>query len=127
VANALLTDAHDTSQVTQSLIRLLIERDRAGRAKYGVTLDRTDLSPEDWIQHTMEELLDAAGYLAALKRTATNRQALLSRALTALESSTGYVDAGLLREMREAVGQEWQPTIPNVAVPLTAQAIEEAQ
>lgn len=56
----------EVSEVT----RLLVERDAAGRKKYGTTLDRTDLSHADWLQHMAEELLDAAGYALAAKRTA---------------------------------------------------------
>lgn len=57
------------SATTQRLIDLLIERDQAGLAKYGTTLDRTDLSHTDWLQHKTEELLDAAGYAQAAIRT----------------------------------------------------------
>ena len=57
----------DVSEVT----RQLIERDKRGREKYGVTLDRTDLSLSDWLQHMAEELMDAAGYALAAKREAT--------------------------------------------------------
>ena len=53
-----------TSEVT----RQLIERDQSGRAKYGTTLDRTDLSPAEWLQHMAEELLDGAGYALACRR-----------------------------------------------------------
>ena len=56
------------SDVTQSLIDQLRERDARGLAKYGVTLDRTDLTASEWLQHMIEELLDAAGYAAAIKR-----------------------------------------------------------
>lgn len=57
------------SKTTQALIDLLIERDVAGRAKYGTTLDRTDLTHDQWLQHMAEELLDGAGYALAAKRT----------------------------------------------------------
>ena len=56
------------SDVTQTLVRQLIERDAKGRAKYGKTLDRKDLAREEWLQHLIEELLDAAGYAEAAKR-----------------------------------------------------------
>lgn len=49
--------------------RQLIERDQRGRAKYGTTLDRTDLTLADWLQHMAEELLDAAGYALAARRS----------------------------------------------------------
>lgn len=61
------------SQVTQQLVTELIERDRHGRRKYGTTLDRTDLGPDEWLQHLKEELLDAAGYVEALKRARHER------------------------------------------------------
>lgn len=48
--------------------RQLIERDRRGRTKYGTSLDRTDLSISEWLQHMAEELLDGAGYALAAKR-----------------------------------------------------------
>lgn len=44
----------------------LLRRSQIGIAKYGVTLERTDLNLRDWLQHTYEETLDAANYL---KRT----------------------------------------------------------
>lgn len=59
----------EPSKVTNELCQLLRERDAKGRAKYGTTLDRTDLTPQQWIRHAVEELLDAAGYLTALSRT----------------------------------------------------------
>lgn len=44
----------------------LLQRSQLGIAKYGVTLERTDLSLRDWLQHAYEECLDQANYL---KRT----------------------------------------------------------
>lgn len=41
----------------------LLRRSKLGIAKYGVTLDRTDLSLRDWLQHAYEETLDQANYL----------------------------------------------------------------
>lgn len=56
-----------TSKVTKALIAELEQRDAHGERKYGTTLDRTDLTVCDWIQHAKEEALDKAGYLEALK------------------------------------------------------------
>jgi hypothetical protein len=36
----------------------LLRRSQIGIAKYGVTLDRTDLTLRDWLQHAYEETLD---------------------------------------------------------------------
>lgn len=57
------------SKTTARLIALLGSRDATGLRKYGQTLDRPDLSLEDWLQHMTEELLDAAGYAQAALRT----------------------------------------------------------
>lgn len=62
---------HDVSATTQRLIDLLISRDRAGLQKYGTTLDRTDLTRDQWLQHMVEELLDGAGYALAAQRDPT--------------------------------------------------------
>lgn len=60
----------EVSKTTAALIDLLVKRDQAGRAKYGTTLDRTDLRHGEWLQHMAEELLDGAGYALAAMRTA---------------------------------------------------------
>lgn len=59
---------HVMSDVTCSLVTQLLQRDQAGQIKYGTSLDRTDLSTEDWLQHLTEELLDGAGYAQAAIR-----------------------------------------------------------
>lgn len=41
----------------------LLRRSQFGIAKYGVTLERTDLTLRDWLQHAYEECLDQANYL----------------------------------------------------------------
>lgn len=41
----------------------LLRRSELGIAKYGMTLDRTDLSLRDWLVHAYEETLDQANYL----------------------------------------------------------------
>jgi hypothetical protein len=38
-------------------------RAQIGKAKYGVDLDRTDLSLKEWLQHSIEEKLDDILYM----------------------------------------------------------------
>jgi hypothetical protein len=45
----------------------LNERADEGFRKYGVTLERTDLTKEQWFQHLKEELLDACNYATRLE------------------------------------------------------------
>jgi len=55
--------------IVDAVVQKFLQRSSLGQAKYGVTLDRTDLQLKDWIQHTQEELMDAILYLEKLKQT----------------------------------------------------------
>ena len=68
-------DRSQVSDTTSALIEMLIQRDATGRAKYGKTLDRTDLTHEEWLRHMAEEMLDGAGYALAALRTAQPKPA----------------------------------------------------
>lgn len=54
-----------------SVIEKFRSRSEFGIAKYGTTLDRTDLGILDWIQHAQEELMDGILYLEKIKKTLT--------------------------------------------------------
>ena len=41
-------------------------RAEVGKAKYGVTMERTDLDSLEWLTHLQEELMDAAVYVERL-------------------------------------------------------------
>jgi hypothetical protein len=53
--------------VVYRIAALLKTRSETGIRKYGTTLDRTDLSVKQWIDHAIEESLDHALYLQKLK------------------------------------------------------------
>lgn len=50
--------------------QLLLDRSLVGLKKYGVTTERNDLTLNDWLQHLLEELLDAANYVQAAMNNA---------------------------------------------------------
>jgi hypothetical protein len=58
---------HKPDTIVAAVIKKFLERSEVGKKKYGVTLDRTDLKPHDWIQHAQEELMDGILYLEKLK------------------------------------------------------------
>jgi len=58
-----------TDTIVNSIIQKFLQRSNLGKQKYGVTLDRTDLEPLDWIQHAQEELMDGILYLEKLKQS----------------------------------------------------------
>lgn len=53
---------------TEIAVDMLRERASVGLDKYGVSIDRTDLSIKEWHQHAIEELLDGAQYLIRAKQ-----------------------------------------------------------
>jgi hypothetical protein len=67
-----LKTTNDT--VVQSVVNKFLQRSEVGIKKYGVTLDRTDLSTLDWIVHAQEELMDGILYLEKLKQEYKNKE-----------------------------------------------------
>ncbi len=74
------------SEITQGLIERLLTRDAVGLMKYGVSLDRTDLTIEQWLDHKTEELLDGAGYAQSAKREIMALRAEAERQRQALQA-----------------------------------------
>ena len=60
--------------VVNSVIEQFAKRSNVGVEKYGTTLDRTDLTMLDWIQHAQEELMDGILYLEKIKKTMIETQ-----------------------------------------------------
>ena len=58
-----------TDSIVDSIIDEFIDRSRAGKLKYNTDLDRTNLSLSQWLQHAIEEHLDAILYLKKIKST----------------------------------------------------------
>ena len=57
--------------IVTSVINQFIERSEKGKAKYGVDLDRKDLSLLEWIEHAKQEHMDAILYLEKIKQIAS--------------------------------------------------------
>lgn len=68
-----LTEAIDAILTQDSILESLIEkykqRSELGIKKYNTTLDRTDLSLLDWINHAQDEAMDLSLYLEKIKQT----------------------------------------------------------
>jgi hypothetical protein len=54
--------------IVQRVIKKHEERAEKGMAKYGVNLDRQDLTFSEWVNHLQEELMDATLYAEKLKQ-----------------------------------------------------------
>lgn len=54
------------SQVTEQVINDIHQREKKGIETYGTTMDRQDLTQDEWLQHAYEESLDFCIYLKKL-------------------------------------------------------------
>ena len=55
------------SKVEEKVINAIRERAELGEKKYGVTMERKDLSVYDWLNHAQEEAMDLSIYLQKCK------------------------------------------------------------
>lgn len=53
--------------IVERVISLFRSRSQRGIQKYGITLDKNELSNREWLQHLQEELMDAALYVEKIK------------------------------------------------------------
>lgn len=54
--------------IVESIINKFKSRSEIGIIKYGKTLDRDDLTLNEWLTHLQEELMDAILYIEKLKK-----------------------------------------------------------
>ena len=54
-------------EIVERVVSLFKSRSQRGIEKYGVTLDKNELSNREWLQHLQEELMDAALYVEKIK------------------------------------------------------------
>jgi hypothetical protein len=63
------------SKILYNIINDLFEREEKGLKEYLTTMDRTDLTELQWLQHAYEEALDLSIYLKKLIKIKTNENA----------------------------------------------------
>ena len=63
------------SKILYTIIEDLLAREDKGLKEYGTTMDRTDLTETDWLQHAYEEALDLSIYLKKLINIKKNENA----------------------------------------------------
>ena len=67
-------DVLKTDSIVDSIVDEFIDRSRFGKLKYNTDLDRTDLSLSQWLQHAIEEHMDAILYLKKIKSTIDSKK-----------------------------------------------------
>lgn len=63
--------------VVSSIINQFTSRALMGKNKYGVDLDRTDLSLLEWIEHAKQEHMDAILYLEKIKQEISGKEKVI--------------------------------------------------
>jgi hypothetical protein len=53
--------------IVRTINEKLVERAEIGFAKYGNTMDRNDLTTDEWLVHAQEELMDMLLYMEKLR------------------------------------------------------------
>ena len=54
-------------KIVEQVVNKFNQRSQRGIEKYGTTLDRDDLSIEEWVDHAIEESMDFILYLYKIK------------------------------------------------------------
>ena len=73
------------SKIEDEVCEEIKERAAKGLAKYGVSMEREDLGTQAWLQHLLEELLDAAVYVKRLQKEYAEIEKDLEMVLTLTE------------------------------------------
>lgn len=63
----LQTRFENCDSIVQKTVEGFIKRAEFGKQKYGATMDRKDLTPAQWCQHAIEEIMDMLLYISRLK------------------------------------------------------------
>jgi len=67
-------------------------RAKRGLNKYGVTMERDDLDIHEWLQHLLEELLDAAVYVKRLQKEYAEMEKNLDKVIELTEEIREKMD-----------------------------------
>mgnify|MGYP003147705405 CR=1 FL=1 len=60
------------SKIEDAVAKKIQDRAEVGKSKYGVTMERTDLTNVQWLVHAQEEAMDLAVYLEKLIKLVKN-------------------------------------------------------
>jgi len=84
------------SKIEDEVCEEIQERAAKGLAKYGVSMERGDLGVHEWLQHLLEELLDAAVYVKRLQKEYKKMEKGLDEVIS------------LTKEIKEKIDENWK-------------------
>ena len=92
------------SKVEDEVCEEIQERAKVGLNKYGVTMERDDLTHDEWLEHLQHELMDAIVYVQRLR---TREQTLEAKLRELVESfKTEKMDMWMIIKYIEALLDE---------------------
>ena len=94
------------SKVEDEVCEEIQERAKVGLNKYGVTMERDDLSHDEWLEHLQHELMDAIVYVQRLRTREQTLEAKLRELMVAWRDSVrgrGVLNA--IKAILEEVGE----------------------
>tara|TARA_B100000287_G_scaffold425760_1_gene472597 strand:+ start:5272 stop:5520 length:249 start_codon:yes stop_codon:yes gene_type:complete len=80
------------SKIEDEVCEEIQSRAERGLNKYGVTMERDDLNVHEWLQHLLEELLDAAVYVKRLQKEYAEMEKNLDKVLELTEEIREKMD-----------------------------------
>ena len=94
------------SKVEDEVCEEIQERAKVGLNKYGVTMERDDLTHDEWLEHLQHELMDAIVYVQRLRTREQTLEAKLRELMVAWRDSVrgrGVLNA--IKAILEEVGE----------------------
>ena len=73
MANSIEYKGFQPDSIVKSINEKLVDRAEVGYGKYGHTMDRDDLTTDEWITHAMEEMMDMLLYMEKLRVELKNK------------------------------------------------------
>tara|TARA_B100000963_G_C22640769_1_gene680295 strand:+ start:12474 stop:12722 length:249 start_codon:yes stop_codon:yes gene_type:complete len=80
------------SKIEDEVCEEIQSRASRGLNKYGVTMERDDLDIHKWLQHLLEELLDAAVYVKRLQKEYAEMEKNLDKVIELTEEIKSKMD-----------------------------------
>lgn len=72
--------------IVESIINQYQQRAEFGAKKYGVTMDREDLTIQDWILHAKQEAMDFTLYLEKLSQEIEHKENIIDNLVKVIKS-----------------------------------------
>lgn len=73
--NKINYEGFQPDSVVQSINKKFVARAEVGYNKYNATMDRDDLTTDEWINHAMEEMMDMLLYMEKLRAELKKKEA----------------------------------------------------